>query len=92
MKIGLMKFQVYVPHSQSLKNKRQVVNSLKAKIRNKFNVSVCEKPSNNFKLSEIGIVCISFSIEVIENTFNCIKKFIAQNREYEVLDFCEEFL
>ena len=92
MKIGLMRFQLYIPYSHSLKNKRQIVNRLKDKIRNKFNVSVCEKPSNNSKFSEINIVCINYSTEVIENTFNCIKKFVFQNREYEVLDFCKEFL
>jgi uncharacterized protein YlxP (DUF503 family) len=40
--IALLTLDVYIPHAQSLKDKRMVVRRLKDRLRSKFNVSVSE--------------------------------------------------
>ena len=42
MPIGKLTLELTIPHSQSLKDRRQVVRSLKDKLRHAFNLSVAE--------------------------------------------------
>lgn len=42
MVIGVLEIVLYLPESHSLKDKRQVVKSLKDKVRQRFNVAVAE--------------------------------------------------
>ena len=42
MPIGKLTLEVSIPHAQSLKDRRQVVRSLKDRLRNTFNASVAE--------------------------------------------------
>jgi len=42
MLVGTVLFELDIPSSYSLKDKRRVLNSLKSKLKSKFNVSVAE--------------------------------------------------
>lgn len=42
MIIGVLEVSIHIPSAQSLKDKRKVVQSLKDRIRNHFNVSLAE--------------------------------------------------
>jgi len=42
MTIGILKLLLFIPESNSLKDKRMVLHSLKAKMRNKFNVAITQ--------------------------------------------------
>ena len=42
MTVGLLKVSLFIPASNSLKHKRMVLNSLKARIRNNFNIAVSQ--------------------------------------------------
>lgn len=42
MPIGKLTLEVSIPHAQSLKDRRQVVRSLKDKLRHAFNLSIAE--------------------------------------------------
>ena len=42
MVIGILEIVLWLPEAHSLKDKRQVVKSLKDKVRNRFNVAVAE--------------------------------------------------
>jgi len=42
MVIGILEMILYLPESHSLKEKRQVIKSIKDKVRNRFNVAVAE--------------------------------------------------
>lgn len=42
MCVGILKLELHLPASNSLKHKRMILNSLKAKLKNRFNVSVAE--------------------------------------------------
>ena len=42
MPVGLLTLEIYIPDSHSLKDKRQVLRSLKDRLRARFNVAVAE--------------------------------------------------
>jgi uncharacterized protein YlxP (DUF503 family) len=58
--IGALTLTVHVPESQSLKDKRQVVSSLLARIRRQFNVAAAEvEDQDTWQLATLGVVCVS---------------------------------
>jgi len=60
MPVGLLTLELHIPDAQSLKDKRQVLRSLKDKLRRDFNVAVAElEHHDTWQRSVIGIVTIS---------------------------------
>jgi uncharacterized protein YlxP (DUF503 family) len=60
--IGLLTLHLHIEHAHSLKDKRQVVRSLKDHLRKRFNVSVAELDfQDNWQLSLIGVATVSSS-------------------------------
>lgn len=60
MIIGVCTLELEIPASQSLKDKRHVVRSMVARIRQSFNVSVAEVGNlDAWQTATIGIVCVS---------------------------------
>src|SRR5208282_6567577 len=56
MVIGVMRLTLFLPENHSLKGKRQVLRAIKARVRNKFNVSVAETDENDmWQRAELGI-------------------------------------
>jgi uncharacterized protein YlxP (DUF503 family) len=62
MIIGACELQLHLPEVASLKEKRSVLKSLLARLRNKFNVSAAEVGHNDlWQSAVIGIVTVSNS-------------------------------
>ena len=60
MPVGLLTIELHIPDAQSLKDKRQVLRSLKDKLRRDFNVAVAElEHHDTWQRSIVGIVTIS---------------------------------
>ena len=60
MPIGLLTLEIYIPEAHSLKDKRQVLRSLKDRLRGKFNVAVAElEGQDSWQRSVVGIVSLS---------------------------------
>ncbi len=60
MVIGLLRVEFRLHGNTSLKDKRKVANSLKQKVRNKFNVSIAEVGSeDDMGRLALGIVSVS---------------------------------
>ncbi len=60
MPVGLLTLELHIPDAQSLKDKRQVMRSLKDKLRRDFNVAVAElEHHDTWQRSVVGIVTIS---------------------------------
>jgi hypothetical protein len=59
MVIGLLSVELYIPHAQSLKDKRMVLRSIKDRLK-KFNVAVAEVAHQDvWQRAGLGIVAIS---------------------------------
>jgi uncharacterized protein len=60
MVVGVCTLELEIPSSQSLKDKRHVVRSVIARVRQSFNISVAEVDSlDAWQHATIGIVCVS---------------------------------
>ena len=62
MPVAKLTVELSIPHAQSIKDRRQVVRSLKDKLRHGFNVSVAEMDDAAlWNRATLGIVAISAS-------------------------------
>jgi uncharacterized protein YlxP (DUF503 family) len=60
MVIGSLTVSIHIPESHSLKEKRQVVQSVVARLRRTFNIAVAEVgDQDTWQLATIGIACVS---------------------------------
>ena len=60
MPVGLLTLELHIPDAQSLKDKRQVLRSLKDKLRRQFNVAVAELDHHDtWHRSVVGVVTLS---------------------------------
>ncbi len=60
MPVGLLTLELHIQHAQSLKDKRQVLRSLKDRLRAKFNVAVAElEHEDTWQRSVVGVVTLS---------------------------------
>lgn len=60
MHVGICRMTLRLPENSSLKGKRQVVRSLCARVRSRFNVSIAEVEDNHlWQVLALGIGCVS---------------------------------
>jgi uncharacterized protein YlxP (DUF503 family) len=60
MPVGLLTLEIHIPDARSLKDKRQVLRSLKERLRARFNVAVAELDhQDTWQRSQVGIVSLS---------------------------------
>ena len=87
MKIAILKIKLYAPWVHSLKEKRMVVKSLLAKIRNKFHVSAAEVEDQDVHQSIIiGIASIVPHRAQADAMMDEIVHFIEQSTEAEIVE------
>ncbi len=60
MPIGLLTLEIHIPDARSLKDKRQVLRSLKDRLRGQFNVAVAELDHQDvWQRALVGVVTLS---------------------------------
>ena len=80
MNTGIGKIQLHLPENQSLKDKRRIVKSIIARLRNQYNVSIAEVDDNDlWQLATLGISCVSNNSQHVDETITNIIKFINHN-------------
>jgi uncharacterized protein len=73
MPIGLLTLEIHLPESHSLKDKRQVLRSLKDRLRGKFNVAVAELDGqDSWQRAVIGIVSLSNNTGHLEQSLRTV--------------------
>jgi hypothetical protein len=78
MIVGICTVELFIPDGQSLKSKRQVVKSLKDRLRDKFNVSVAEVGGQDlWQKAVLGIACVAnesaYVNQVLDQVLNQIR-------------------
>ncbi len=94
--IAFLTLELSIEAAQSLKDKRQVVRSLKDRLRGHFNVSVAEiDPSELWNRATIGVVSISSSRDYLDGLMKNVERQatrIANNGGAEVVDSFLDYL
>jgi len=90
--IASIRVQFFLPDCTSLKQKRFVLNSLKARLRNKFNVAVCESDyQDKWQRSEFSLVTVVNGRRGAERAAQGIISFLERERRISILEFEKEF-
>jgi uncharacterized protein YlxP (DUF503 family) len=94
MIIGICTIVLEIPASQSLKDKRRVVKSILAKVRNQYNVSVAEVDANDaWQSAVLGIACVSNDATYAHRLLTKIVEMIGNSRfDAEVAEYQIEIL
>jgi len=73
MPIGLLTLEIHIPDARSLKDKRQVLRSLKDRLRARFNVAVAELEHQElWQRSRVGVITLSADGKHLEESLAAI--------------------
>jgi len=78
MIVGVCTVELFLPESQSLKDKRQVLLSLKDRLREKFNLSVAEVDGQDlWQKAVLGLACVAnegrYANQVLDQALNLVR-------------------
>ena len=96
MPVAFLTLEIRIEAAHSLKDKRQVVHSMKDRLRNSFNISVAEiEVTDLWQRATIGVVSISSSRDYLEGLMRNVEREavkIANNHGAEVIDAFMDYL
>ena len=80
MFIGVGRFELFIPASSSLKDKRQVVRSVTGTVARKFNVSIAEVEFQElWQRTALGVTCVSESAGHCRKVMQEVEKAIGRS-------------
>ena len=87
MIVGTLSVKLLARQAKSLKDKRQVVQSIKAKLRNAFNVSVAEiSDTDHRQIAELGFAMVYNETHPIKIAFGEIVEALRAHPAVELLE------
>jgi uncharacterized protein len=88
MNVGVCRLRLRLAENMSLKGKRQVIKSIIALVKNKFNVSIAEVDDQDlWQLATLGISFTSNDSKYTDEVFTSIINFINSGRfEVEIIN------
>ena len=93
MFIGVITLELAISHAMSLKDKRAVLNRLKSKIQNKFNVSIAEIDAHDiWNIAVLGIAILSNEQRYCNQVVDKVMDHIEEMRDFEVEDYSTEYI
>jgi uncharacterized protein len=79
MFVGVARFELFLPASGSLKDKRQVLRSVTAVVHKKFNVAIAEVEHQElWQRSAFGVSCVAESIGHCQKVLQEVEKAITR--------------
>jgi uncharacterized protein len=94
--IAFLTLELHIEAARSLKDKRQVVRSLKDRLRAHFNVAVAELgPTDLWNRATLGVVSVSHSRDYLDGLMKNVERQatrIANNNGADVADSFVEYL
>jgi uncharacterized protein YlxP (DUF503 family) len=93
MVIGVVTARLHLPESQSLKDKRHVIRSLKDRALSRMNVSVAEVgDQDKWQVAEMAFVTVGANSEIVQSRIADISKFVRADPRYVLLDLRTEMI
>jgi uncharacterized protein YlxP (DUF503 family) len=88
MIVGTLRVRLLIREARTLKDKRQVVKSIKDRLRNGFNVSVAEVDAlENRQLAELGLAMVANEAHPIKTALGQIVEALRSHPIAELLDY-----
>ncbi len=93
MTVGVLRLTLYIPENHSLKGKRSVLRKIKARVRDKFNVSIAEAGDHDlWQRAMLGICQVGTDQPFVDGALREIIRFIDDLQVAELGEEQIEFL
>jgi len=93
MAIVILRLVLFISNSNSLKTKRTVLHSLKARLRNKFNIAISEiADGDKWQKSTLAIVGVNNDKRYLDGQFSKIINFIENFYQVSIVDYEMEMI
>jgi uncharacterized protein YlxP (DUF503 family) len=87
MTIGILKLVLFIHDSNSLKEKRMVLHSLKARLRNNFNVAVTQiGDEDKWQKATLAVVGVELNRRCMDSNLCSIIDFIEKFNQVELIN------
>jgi len=87
MVVGLLRLELFLPASQSLKAKRSVLNHVKERLRTRFNASVAEVDHQDlWQRATLGVAVVSGEAGVADKVLRDIVACVEREDRLSVID------
>ncbi len=81
MKVGVSQITLHLPGCHSLKEKRQVIKSVMARVRQQFEVAIAEVDEQDlWQIAKLGVSCVSNSSQHIDEILGRVRRYIEETR------------
>ena len=81
MIVGVSQITLHLPDCHSLKEKRQVVKSVIARVRNHFEVAIAEvEEQDRWQIAVLGVSCVSNSSQHADDVLGHVRRYIEETR------------
>jgi len=82
MTVGIARLTLFIPDSQSLKQKRMVLRRVKDRTRNKFNVAIAEVEENDvWQRAVLGLALVGNERRFVESALDEVVRFVRGEAE-----------
>ena len=82
MTVGVLKATLHVPGARSLKERRRVVRSMKDRLRNSFNVSVCELSTDGrWHTALLAVSAVGPDAATVDQRLTRVIRYLGRERE-----------
>ncbi|HEU5229939.1 MAG TPA: DUF503 domain-containing protein [Ktedonobacteraceae bacterium] len=90
MVIGACQITLHLPACHSLKEKRQVIKSVMARVRNHFEVAIAEVDQNDlWQIAVLGVSCVSNNRQHADEILGHVQHYIEESRPDLILSHTE---
>ncbi|UFJ42169.1 DUF503 domain-containing protein [Brevibacillus humidisoli] len=90
--VGVARVELHLPACQSLKEKRSIVKSVIARLRNKFNVSVAEVAYlEQWQRTELVIAAVANEISFLQRELTQVIQMVEMVPNAELIDHVTEY-
>jgi uncharacterized protein YlxP (DUF503 family) len=90
MVVGIVRMELHLPAARSLKDKRQVVRSMKERIRERVKAAVAEVEFHDlWQRAAIGIAVVAADGGQVRELLNSARNIVEQYAQAQVLDWQE---
>ena len=81
MIVGVCQISLHLPECHTLKEKRQIVKSVIARVRNQFEVAIAEVEDNDlWQIATLGVSCVSNSNQHAGDMLERVRHYIEETR------------
>lgn len=93
MHVGVVLFELHIPHAQSLKEKRSVVRSLREQLVHRFSVSAAEVAFQDLhQRARLAACFVTSDPGGTQKMFRMLREFVEQHSDAPVTGWVEEIL